>query len=301
MNVPHPMPYQGSKRHLAGQILRYFPRNVETLHEPFAGSAAISLAAAASGKAKRFYVNDLNKPLIDLWRVIVNSPEVISRQYEELWHAQMIDPVAFYRKVRDEFNLTGRSDCFLYLLARCVKASVRYNSNGEFNQSPDNRRRGAAPAVMRRQIFEASSLLKGKVTFSSRNYRDALTNVKPDDLVYMDPPYQGVCGNRDTRYLGSVQFCEFVETLEGLNGKGIRYVVSYDGRTGGKVHGRFLPAELHLKHLEIHAGRSSQSTLLGRAETTYESLYLSPVLVEELSRTTSVFRSSKAVQLVLLE
>jgi site-specific DNA-adenine methylase len=32
---------------LAGDILRCFPAMVETLHEPFAGSAAISLAAAA--------------------------------------------------------------------------------------------------------------------------------------------------------------------------------------------------------------------------------------------------------------
>ncbi|NLN02476.1 MAG: hypothetical protein GX174_11310 [Lentisphaerae bacterium] len=73
MNVPHPIPYQGSKRNLASAILRYFPATVETLHEPFAGSAAISLAAAAKGKANWFHINDLNKPLIDLWQEIVNS------------------------------------------------------------------------------------------------------------------------------------------------------------------------------------------------------------------------------------
>lgn len=72
-NVPHPIPYQGSKRNLASAILRYFPATVETLHEPFAGSAAISLAAAAKGKANWFHINDLNKPLIDLWQEIVNS------------------------------------------------------------------------------------------------------------------------------------------------------------------------------------------------------------------------------------
>jgi len=301
MNIPHPIPYQGSKRNLAGYILRYFPNKVETLYEPFAGSAAISLAAAAHKKAKMFHINDLNKPLVDLWRVLVNSPEKLAQQYEALWRAQLDDPKAYYKKIRDEFNLTGRPDCFLYLLARCVKASVRYNANGEFNQSPDNRRRGALPSTMRTQILAASYLLKGKTTFSSKNYRDVVGDVTEQDLIYMDPPYQGVCGNRDTRYLGSVQFCEFVEVLEQLNSKRIRYIVSYDGRTGDKVHGRLLPEHLNLKHMELHAGRSSQATLLGRDDATYESLYLSPALADELKRTVGASPRTRGKQMCLFE
>jgi hypothetical protein len=61
------------------------------------------------------------------------------------------------------------------------------------------------------------------------------------------------------------------------------YLVSYDGRTGGKTHGRRLPPSLGLQLVELDAGRSSQSTLLGRAEKTVESLYLSPALVERLN------------------
>jgi len=39
---------------------------------------------------------------------------------------------------------------------------------------------------------------------------------------------------------------------------------------------------LNLTLVEIEAGRSSQATLLGREEMTVESLYLSPVLADEL-------------------
>jgi len=46
MGIPHPIPYQGSKRNLAPDIMRYFPADVDTLIEPFAGSAAITLTAA---------------------------------------------------------------------------------------------------------------------------------------------------------------------------------------------------------------------------------------------------------------
>ncbi len=301
MTVPHPIPYQGSKRNIATDILRYVPAKVHTFHEPFAGSAAVSLAAAARGLAEHYWLNDLNKPLVDLWSMIINSPDEIAQQYETLWTEQLSNPRTFYDAIRDEFNATGRSDCFLYLLARCVKASVRYNANGEFNQSPDNRRRGALPKTMREMIFGASYLLKGKTTLTSQNYRDALLKATKDDLVYMDPPYQGVCGNRDSRYLTGVQFCEFVEALEQLNRSQIRYIVSYDGRTGDKVHGNLLPSHLDLTHVEIHAGRSSQATLLGRDDVTVESLYLSPALTSQLTTVIRPRRAGKHQQLALLE
>lgn len=162
MRVPHPIPYQGSKRGLASTILGYFPEQVATLIEPFAGSAAITLAAAAHGLAERYIINDLNEPLAGLWRAIVESPEGLSDQYEILWRAQHMDRREYYDSIRDEFNRTGRPDCLLYLLARCVKAAVRYNANGDFNQSPDNRRTGTLPTTMREHIFAASHLLRRK-------------------------------------------------------------------------------------------------------------------------------------------
>jgi len=282
VKVPHPIPYQGSKRNLAPDILGCFPERIGTLIEPFAGSAAITLAAAARGAAARYVINDLNKPLVDLWRAIIETPEKLARQYETLWRAQHDDRRQYYDKVREDFNRTGRPDYMLYLLARCVKASVRYNADGQFNQSPDNRRMGALPNTMREQALAASHLLRGKTECSSLDYKEVVAQATPDDLIYMDPPYQGVCGERDPRYLKGVLVDEFVEVLEALNHREIKYLVSYDGRTGNRTHGRKLPERLRLHLIELHAGRSSQATLLGRSEVTVESLYLSPALAESL-------------------
>jgi DNA adenine methylase len=300
-NLPHPIPYQGSKRNLAPDILRYFPEHIDVLYEPFAGSAAMSIAAAEAELAKSFYINDLNKPLIDLWDEIINRPDQLVTKYEQLWNDQHADPKEFYVKVRDDFNKTGAPHLFLYLLARCVKASVRYNARGEFNQSPDNRRNGMKPQTMKMQIMGASYYLKGKTKTASTNYRDVLKLAKAKDLVYMDPPYQGVCGNRDTRYLESVQFCEFVEALAELNARKIRYIVSYDGRTGDKSYGKTLPNDLNLTLIELDAGRSSQATLLGRNDVTIESLYLSPALADELAHVPTLYRYTRGEQLCLME
>ncbi|MBI2808351.1 MAG: DNA adenine methylase [Planctomycetes bacterium] len=279
-NIPHPIPYQGSKRNLATDILSYCPPKIGRLVEPFAGSAAISLAAASCDRAQEFWINDAHKPLIDLWLEIIERPDQLSDKYESLWKNQLGREREYYDVVRSKFNKTHQSECFLYLLARCVKAAIRYNSSGGFNNSPDNRRKGATPETMRQRITGASQLLRHRTKVTSLDYKDVLLGCTRDDLIYMDPPYQGVCGSRDNRYLPKIDHDGFCETLRGLNKKECLYLVSYDGRTGTKTFGKRLPDHLELVHLEIHAGRSTQATLLGRNDDTYESLYLSPGLVK---------------------
>ncbi|MBX3001213.1 MAG: DNA adenine methylase [Caldilineaceae bacterium] len=281
--MPQPIPYQGSKRNIAAQILSLFPNDVYKLIEPFAGSAAVSIRAAYVGKAEYFHLNDLNHPLIHLLESIINTPEQIASEYEHLWNSQLGRERECYDEVRAEFNTRGRPALFLYLLARCVKASVRYNLNGEFNQGPDNRRKGRHPDSMRAEILAVSQLLKGKTILTSVDFRQSIDNLNPlRDLVYLDPPYQGTSGRRDSRYCGGIDFTSLVEFLSELNAKKAMYILSYDGRKGAKVYGEKLPKDLGLIHLEIDAGRSTQSTLLGKAEVTYESLYLSSELYKRL-------------------
>lgn len=281
--VPHPIPYQGSKRQLAPAILRYFPEQFDTLVEPFAGSAAISLAVAFKGLAKRFVINDAHEPLGALWDEIVERPAQLANDYRDLWHRQRGNERAFFDEVRAEFNQSHTPSTFFYLLARCVKAAIRYNGDGEFNNSPDNRRKGATPQTMRERIEGASALLRDRTTISARDYRAVLAECDERCVIYMDPPYQGVSGKRDNRYAPKVDHAEFCDALAALNKNGRMYVVSYDGRMGTKVYGEPLPKSLELLHLELHAGRSSQATLLGRESETYESLYVSPALVAKTS------------------
>jgi DNA adenine methylase len=282
--IPHPIQYQGSKRNLASVILGYVPPKVGCLIEPFAGSAAISIAAAVRQLASSHLINDLNKPLVELLKLMVEHPVETAAFYEQTWQGQHGDSPAHYYQMRDRFNRTQDPRLFLYLLARCVKGAVRYNADGLFNQSPDKRRMGTRPATMRSNILGVSSLLQGKSRFSSLDYRVVLDQAVVGDLVYMDPPYQGVCGERDSRYFSGIDHQEFVLALEGLNARGISYIVSYDGRRGNKTFGESLPSYLELSHVELDAGRSSQSTLLGRDERTYESLYLSSALMARLTQ-----------------
>lgn len=282
MKLPHPIQYQGSKRNLAPKILECFPKNVDRLIEPFAGSAALSIASAYNDMAKRYLLNDLNKPLINLIKEIVDHPVDVVDFYANLWNEQFPDSVEHFYQVREKFNRTQDPKLFLYILSRCVKGSVRYNREGMFNQSPDKRRKGAKPENMARNIQGVSILLKGKTTFNSKDYKEILRCCREGDLIYMDPPYQGVCNNRDTRYFSGISHEGFVNELAQLNNKHIDYIISYDGECGGRKYGEQFPEYLELHKIELEAGRSTQATLLGRESTTRESLYLSPALTEKI-------------------
>lgn len=278
ISIMQPVPYQGSKRRIAQDIASWFPDKIRRFLEPFAGSAAMSLAMALRNSDIDIWINDINAPLIGIWHYILKDPKKISDQYEHLWTNQVGRERQFYNEIRNRFNKHHEPSDLLYLLARCVKASVRYNSKGEFNNSPDNRRRGARPEEMRRRIMLAHRILAERTIVTSLDYENVVEQYRAGDLLYMDPPYQGVSNGRDTRYYTSFSHKHFCTILDRLNSLDAMYAVSYDGRTGAKMYGEPMPADLKLFKVEICAGRSTQATLLGRNSLTYESLYLSPAL-----------------------
>lgn len=275
--IPHIVQYQGSKRVLASKILQFMPQRFNRCIEPFAGSAAISIAAAINKNVDSFVINDINEPLIKLLMEAINNPEDLYIEYKKIWEEQFTsDHIEHFYRIRENFNSGNRTAAnMLYILARCVKGAVRYSSEGKFNQSPDKRRHGTKPETILKNCLLISNHLKGKTRFYSLDYREILSFTKPGDVVYMDPPYQGTSKIKDSRYLSGVSFEEFVESLYELNDRKIDFIVSYDGFCGSKLYGYSIPEDLECEHILLNAGRSSQATLLGRQEVTYESLYIS--------------------------
>ena len=282
MSIPHVIPYQGSKRKLAPQILDYVQHEVKgTVYEPFAGSAAITLAAAASEIGSNYVIGDKFAPLINLWKLIIDKPDYVSDNYSKIWNAQLSDPKNYFLEIRKQFNEAQDPVQFLYLVARCVKNAIRFNANGEFNQSADNRRLGMKPEKVSKESYAISSMLKGKTSAIAGDFMKVLKNAGPDDLVYMDPPWQGTSLKKDPRYAYLLNLDELVSGLTELNERGVPYLLSFDGTCGDKSYGKELPEFLQLEKVGLNAGRSSQAILLGRDDVTIESLYISPAMIEK--------------------
>ena len=273
--VPHPIPYQGSKRRLAMAILSHMERGRYTrLVEPFAGSAAITLAAAKHHLFPSFLIGDRLDPLVQLWRLVVASADIVADGYEKLWYRERQRPIDEFYVIRSEFNLDRDPVKLLYLLARCVKNAVRFNPSGEFNQSPDKRRNGTHPDSMRKELNAAHRLLKGKSEVVCADFFEIFEAAEEGDCFYLDPPYQGTSEGRDSRYIGGVSRERMIEGLSLLNRKRVPFILSYDGSCGNRTYGDRLPSELGSRIL-LDVGRSSQATLNGHDHLTIESLYIS--------------------------
>ena len=275
-HAPHPIPYQGSKRNLAPEILaKVSNRRFRRLYEPFAGSAAITIAAANMKLASEYIISDALQPLMSIWNQILSSPHTLANDYERLWSEQLAHDENYYYKIRDDFNRFRQAAPLLYLLTRCVKNAPRFNQQGDFNQSYDKRRLGMHPNKMRIEILGASLLLAKKTKALESNFEAALVEATADDLVYLDPPYEGTSTGVNKRYYKGVDRDRLIATLRDLNQRNVPYLLSYDGCCGTTTYGSPLPEDLHLTRLELVAGRSSQATLSGRSEITVESLYVS--------------------------
>lgn len=281
--TPHLVQYQGSKRKLAPQILQYMPDKFDRLIEPFAGMAAVSIATARTHRAGSYIINDLNAVLVDLLKEAVEKPSQLIEDYRVVWNEQFLygdNHVEHFYVVRDRFNNGQETPAnLLYLIARCVKGAVRYGASGKFNQSPDKRRHGTNPDTMEKNVHAISNLLQGKTSFFALDYHDIFEMARPGDLVYMDPPYQGVTNVRDNRYFSGVPFDEFAQSINILNQKKVDYIISYDGACGDKEYGEDLPESLGCKKIMLNAGLSSQALLLGKKSTTFEALYISKSLL----------------------
>ncbi len=273
--LPHPIPYQGSKRKLAPMIHSFLPTKIETFYEPFVGSAAMTLYAAHHRLAKRFVIGDCLEAIIELWRSIIDSPEETSNRYAAVWKGQREDNPNYFNFVRERYNSEHDPVDLLYLVCRCVKNAVRFNTSGRFTQSADKRRLGMAPGKMEDAILGASFLLRGKTELRKGDWLLTTNDARPADFVYMDPPYLGTTVGRDKRYHQQLEQERLILGLESMNQRGIRFALSYDGMTGGKEYGPPLSDHLGMTRLLLHAGRSTQATLQGKTDETIESLYLS--------------------------
>jgi DNA adenine methylase len=244
------------------------------LVEPFAGSAAITLAAASGDLFSAFVLGDALEPLAALWQQIIQAPVSIADRYEALWNRERQHPIDEYYLIREEFNRDRDPAKLLYLLARCVKNAVRFNPSGQFNQSPDKRRKGTRPETMRAELYSAHVLLRNRCHAVPGDFMALISDDRPGDFFYLDPPYQGTSEGRDQRYFTGVSRERLIHGLTLLNEKNIPFVLSYDGSCGNMHYGEPLSSDI-AKRVLLDVGRSSQATLNGKDHITIESLYLS--------------------------
>ena len=162
--------------------------------EPFLGSSVVALNIAP----QRAILSDTNEHIINLYRNIqrgiINGSTV--RLYLGREGALLSEKgERHYYAVRDRFNKTGDSLDFLFLSRSCFNGMMRFNRTGEFNVPFCRKPERFRPALITKivnQIQWARSVMDGKDwQFVVQDWRAALAEAQPADMVYCDPPYIG--------------------------------------------------------------------------------------------------------------
>lgn len=266
--------WSGSKRSQAENILKYFPKEIDTYYEPFCGGASILRRLLESDiKVKNFICSDLNNDLISLWNKIKNNPYEVLGYYITLWNELNVDDdkerkKQYFNKVRERFNKEKSPLDFMFIMRTTTNGMPRYNKNGEFNNSFHITRNGIVPETLANIILEWSNLLnKNNVEFKSCSYE----NIKPkeNDFCYLDPPYANTKG----MYYGAIDYIIFFDWIRNLPCK---YTLSFDGVSGDVNNTYSVPNDIYSKHKYLLSGNSSFKRTIGNSNDSivYESLYI---------------------------
>lgn len=271
--------WTGSKRTISEEIVSKFPREYEIYYEPFLGSGSVLYQLGPS----RAICGDICEPLVGIWELIRDNPDELITYYRREWRRLQDQGPDVYYEIRDKFNETDDPKHLFFLTRTCVNGLIRFNSDGEFNNSFHLSRPGINPKRLGPIITEWSREIQN-VEFHATDYEDTTASASPGDLIYLDPPYF----NTTSRYYGSIDYDRFLNFLKDLNDRGINYALSYDGESGDTDYTVDLPEWAYEEHLMLASGNSSFKKVMGQeVAEVKESLYLnyvSPDNSEEQSK-----------------
>lgn len=258
--------WSGSKRSQAEIIIKNFGK-YNNYYEPFIGGGSILYYAALQNKS---IAGDINKPLVELWNLIKNEPEKVYLEYKKNWLNLQEQGYEYYYKIREEFNLNNSPHLLLFLTRTCVNGLIRYNSNGEFNNSLHHSRKGINPERLKKIINKWNQRIVN-TEFIHGDYRETTKTAKEGDLVYLDPPYFSTRG----RYFGTIDYEEFIEYLYDLKSRKVKFILSYDGTRGENSYLVDIPKDLYSEHILLDSGNSTFLKVIDKkVEKVKESLYI---------------------------
>ena len=266
--------WSGSKRSQSEEIIKYFPKEIDTYYEPFCWGCSVLFQLLHSDITVKNYVcSDKNKGLIDLWNLIKVNPKLVSDSYSIMWNELNIDDnkerkKQYFYMVRERYNNKHNPTDFMFIMRTTTKGMPRYNNNGDFNNSFHITRNGILPNKLEKIIYQWSEALnKNNVKFINQEYNNILT--KENDFIYLDPPYANTKG----MYYGTI---DYNILWNWLKQQSCKYILSFDGKTNNEDMTQDITTNIYSKHIYLNSGNSSFRRVIGKSKNTIvkESLYI---------------------------
>ena len=191
LNVKPFVKWVGGKTQLLAKIKELMPPSYGDYYEPFAGGGALFFNL----KPRVAYINDINPDLIAAYKCFKNEQCYLDMVNMLRIHEEN-NSEEYFMRVRSMDRIEGFHTLPKYLIAArmiylnkaCFNGLFRVNSKGYFNTSWGKK---DVVKAYDPENFERikNYFAESDITITSEDYFVALTNVKRDDFVYIDSPY----------------------------------------------------------------------------------------------------------------
>jgi DNA adenine methylase len=154
--------------------------HIEHYHEPFLGGGAIFFSL---DHTKKSYLSDANPQLINTYIQVRDNPETLIEEFQQFRNTE-----EDYYRIRSEItqaDTVENAARFLYLNQTSYNGLYRVNREGRYNVPYGFRTTWVYDVERIRAASEKlqnTRIVAGD--FESNKYR-----IKPNDLVFLDPPY----------------------------------------------------------------------------------------------------------------
>ena len=187
----------GNKSKYIKQIVKHVPAHFNTYYEPFIGSGALFLYLQPS----QWVINDINKDIMQIWRVIRSNPKLLLKYFRET--QIMMSSMTDEEKKSYGQNLTyslskqrytvKRAALFLFLTYISYIGHIQRNHKFYFpglDKKVDFHKLYCLSNSYRENLLGIQNFLKtSHGVVDNNDYKHVLLNVKENDFVFLDPPY----------------------------------------------------------------------------------------------------------------
>jgi DNA adenine methylase len=240
----------GNKYRHAETIVSHFPANFRRYFEPFVGTGAI----LGTLNPRAAIVGDTLTPLVDLWHLVQNDPERVSRYYKLIIEKYEEDREGIYNGVLNQFNENPNGLDLLILSRTCYGGVLRFRKDGKMS-TPIGSHSPISPEKFTKRLWRWHRRVKSTF-FLNEGYKKTLKYARAGDLIYCDPPYV----DSQSILYGSQDFSlqELLGVLSNCKARGARVALSIDGtkKSGEKEIELSFPTGLFERELFIEGGSS---------------------------------------------
>ena len=213
--------WPGGKSWLTKDIVPFLDKRFDSYVEPFFVGGALFFGLSP----KKAIIADVNKDLIQCYEAVASNPTKVVSELKKLKCGERE-----YFKIRDNWsprNSYRKAAKFIYLMQNSWNGLYRVNGQGKFNVPYGKRPRKTQ--LTEQEVCAISGQLQNAI-INCDKFTVTLSNIKENDLVFIDPPYFSN-GKKMFRRYNEIVFNEkdqeeLAENLHRCNKMGVAWILT---------------------------------------------------------------------------